>query len=444
MGNPAHGYCDGGLDHVVEAWTALVSRGAEVYPHGADREGEWPRARPPLPACARPGCSERAEDDGDAGFVHVGAIGGAENTTAPCPFLSDDHGCGKIGLEILGETMKRAILFLAFVVLVGLLAAGCMTAPTPAPPNPAEVAMTMAAQKVDAEATQMRIDIQFTATAQIVEVTRNVQNTQAAAAATEQFRADAQATDQQNRRDAAATEQQNRKDAAATEQRIRDDAATQQARRDAEATSEQGRRNVIGTSTAQQAAIWNGMTQQVAPTHDIWTQQAVYVKQTKEASDAEKAKLSADQQADKNTAEWVVPLLVVVAVVVVVAIVQIRRSRVQKFENEETGEVVGLLVDGEILVQPDLMPSPVLDLSGKTVTAPEVTDKATQNEVTRRAQAIKALQAMPTQAPSTNAALMANNVFGEMRKPPVIEVIEPGRASRVILDELSDQVIEEE
>lgn len=342
--------------------------------------------------------------------------------------------------------MTRTIILSVFMALViGFLIIGCVPAPTPEPQNPAEIAMTMAAQALDAQATEMKINMQYSATAQIIEVTKNVQNTQAALAVTEQARKDGVATDQQNRRDAAATEQQKRNDAAATEQRKREDAATEQARRDLEATAEQGRQNVIGTATAQQAEIWNGMTLAVAPTHDLLTLQAAHVEQTLAVNDAELSNLNVEQQTDKNTAEWVVPLLVALALVSVFAVVQIRRSRVQKVVNEEDGTVEGLLIDGDTLIRPQLMPGPVLDLSGKKAIAPDVTDPETQKEVTRRAQAIEALRAMPTTAPTANATLMANSVFGETKKP-VIQMLQPGQgsASRVILDELSDQVVEEE
>ncbi len=340
--------------------------------------------------------------------------------------------------------MKRIIILLVLALLViGLSLIGCATPPTPEPQNPAEIGMTMAAQAMDAKATQMRIDIQYTATAQVIAATQNVQNTQAAAAVTEQFRADAQATDQQNRRDLAATEQQNRRDAAAAEQRRRDDAATEQARRDSEATAEQNQQNIVGTATAQQQNIWNQATLEVLPTHAYWTQQAVFIEQTLAADQAKLSNLEVEQQKDTNTIDWLAPLLAVATIIVVFAIVQIRKSRMQKVVNEEDGTVEGLLLDGNRLIRPQLMPGPVLILDGETVRAPDVTDPETQREVTRRAQAIEALRAMPTQAPTANAALMTNSIFGET-KAPTVKVMPAMQLPREVLDELSDQVVEEE
>lgn len=333
--------------------------------------------------------------------------------------------------------MKRTIVFF---VLMPTMLMGCAT-PTPNV-NPAEIAMTMAAQKMDAEATKMRIDIQYTATAQVVEATRNVESTQAAMAVTEQFRQDAVATDQQFRRDAASTEQRKQDDAAATAQRQREDAATEQARRDMEATAEQDRQNVIGTGTAQMQAIWNAATLQVQPTHDLWTQQAVVVDQALATNIVELSNLNVKQQSDKNTLEWLIPFLIALGISTALILTMVRKSRTKEIRNEETGTVEGVVLDNHTWIRPQLLTGPVLELRG-TASVPLLADAETQNEVTRRAQGIEALRAMPTQSPTGNATLMANSVFGETRKP-VVEVLQPGQASRVILDELSDQVIEEE
>jgi hypothetical protein len=163
---------------------------------------------------------------------------------------------------------------------------------------------------------------------------------------------------------------------------------------------------------------------QVAPTHDLLTLQAAQVAQTMEVNDAQLSNLNVEQQTDKNTAEWAVPLLVVLAFVAVFAVVQIRRSRVREIKNEDDGTVVGLLVDGKTLIDMELMPGPVLDLSGKTVTAPEVTDKETQNEVTRRAQGVEALKALPVNIPAQMAAGLYNNVFGGGQEKPRIDFVE--------------------
>jgi hypothetical protein len=66
-----------------------------------------------------------------------------------------------------------------------------------------------------------------------------------------------------------------------------------------------------------------------------------------------------------------------------------------------------------------------LDLSGKTATAPKVTDDATQDEVTRRAQGVLALKAMPANMSQQTSASLYNNVFGNVtQEKPRIEIVD--------------------
>jgi hypothetical protein len=328
--------------------------------------------------------------------------------------------------------MKKMIIILLsgmFAVLAGCISA---TTPTPQPVNPGEVALTMMSQKIDAEATQMAVNVQFTATAQIVGATATAQAHIDAQATAEQARKDAQATVEQARKDAQATAEQARKDAQATEQQRREDiAATQMVMHD------------FWTATAQQQAIYNSMTAQVLPTHMIWTQEAVQQQQIIATNKVELSNLEVERQRKSNTLDALWKYAVATAMMIAAVIMVLRYSRVREIKNDETGVIEGLLVDAKHLIRPQLMPGPALDLSGDTVTAPQVVDKETQNEVTRRAQAIEALRAMPTERPTANAALMTNSVFAESKKP-VIQVLEAGQVQRKVLDELADQVVEEE
>jgi len=345
--------------------------------------------------------------------------------------------------------MKRIVLITFFDMALMLMAllVGCTSSnevpPTPQPISPGEVALTMMAQQVDAQATRMKVDIQFTATAQIVGATATQQAHIDAQSTAEQARKDAQATADQARKDAQATDARQRQDAMATEQQRRDDIAATQIVINMQATAEQAERNVVGTATAQQQAIYNSMTAQVLPTHAMWTQEAVRQQQIIATNEVELSNLEVVRQRKSNTLDALWKYAVATAAIVAAVIVVLRYSRVREIKNEETGVVEGLLVDAEQVIKPQLLTGPVLDLRGKTATVPKLVDAEIQNEVTRRAQAIEALRAMPTQQPNANATLMTNSVFTEPKKP-VIEVLQPGQTPRVVLDELSDQVIEEE
>ena len=301
---------------------------------------------------------------------------------------------------------KKIILALSGLLMIAAVLVSCATEPsvpmaTPTVVNPGEIALTMIMQKMDAEATQMMVNVQFTATAQVIAVTSTRQAYEAAIA-----------TDQQTRKDAQATDARQRQDVAATEQRKRDDAATEQAHRDAEATAEQYQQNVIGTATAQQAAIWNAATMQVMPTHNMWTKQAVEQEQKIATNQVELSNLEVERQQKSNTLQALGPYMVAFIAVIVGALVMVRYSRTREIKNEETGAIEAIFLDSRTMIRPQLLPGPVLDLTGKTPSVPLLTDSANQAEIVRRSQMAEALRAMPTQAPTQMAAGMMSSVFG--------------------------------
>jgi hypothetical protein len=170
------------------------------------------------------------------------------------------------------------------------------------------------------------------------------------------------------------------------------------------------------------AAVWNGATLAVAPTHDAMTLQAAYVAQTKAANDAELSNLNVKQQSQKNTIEWVVPLVLVAVIVIVFAVVQIRKSRVQKVENQDDGTVEAVIVDNKKVLRPQLMARPLMLLE---VDGEDVVDPGEQSEVTRRAQGVLALKAMPANMSQQTSASLYNNVFGNVtQEKPRIEIVD--------------------
>jgi hypothetical protein len=298
--------------------------------------------------------------------------------------------------------MKRNATFLLFVpVAVFVLTIGNACAatytpsdltPTPEPQNPGEIAMTMVAQKVEAEATQMSINVQFTATAQVVWLTQNAQGTQNAISITEQARRDAIATDNRMRQDAAAT----------------------QARIDAVSTAEQYQRNVIGTATAEMQSIYNSQTAQVMPAHATWTAQAIVVEQALATNQVEKSNLEIEQQRQKNTPEWFIPYSGVVLAAVVLSIWMLRRSRIFEVKNQQTGALESIIIDGVKSLRPSLQAGPLMIIEGKTgPTVPQVSQPEEQREVTRRAQGIEFMKAMADASAATPAGMgMYNDMFG--------------------------------
>lgn len=332
--------------------------------------------------------------------------------------------------------MKRSIIFTTLCIpLLLMLIAGCSSGGemygTPTPISPGEVMLTMAAQSVNAQATEMAVNIQFTATQQIKDATATQQQSYALATGTQQARMDAQATDQQARRDAAATQA-----------RIDAEATAEQNKRDAAATAEQMRIDALGTQSANATATWVVMTMTAMPPHATMTQLAMEQSVEIGQDEVELSGLKVKRQQQSNTLQALAPYTLAIGVFAMAALIMVRRSRVREVRNPETGGVELLIFDNQRGVQPNLLTGPVVEIEKGNVAVPLLADPAEQAEVTRREQAIRALQAMPSNPP-TNAVMMSNGVFGETRKPTV-EVLEPGQASRQILDELTGQVVEEE
>ena len=310
--------------------------------------------------------------------------------------------------------MKKIIVLFFSMLMVSGCGAGAYSAlptgtPTPSAMSEGDLLATMMMMQIGAKATEQSVGLRFTSTALVVQETQRVEATQAALAVTEQARRDAQATDQQARADTAATQQ------------ARDNmAATEQARADAAAAAEQARIDAQATSTAQQQAIWNAATMQVMPTHDMWTAQAVANAQALATNEIELSNLQVEQQRQKNSAEWLVPFLIALACTAVGSLYVMRRSRTREVTNEETGVVEGLLLDNALMIRPQLMTGPLMQLDGS-----DVVDAKEQSEVTRRAQAVEALRAMPTASPTATGAAMTNSVFGSATAAQRFTVLSP-------------------
>lgn len=320
--------------------------------------------------------------------------------------------------------MKRYSIFVILFFLAALLSAcgdadaptpAPMHTPTPAPVNPGEVALTMISQRVNAEATQLAVNVQFTATAQVIGST-----------VTAQARIDAQATSDQQRRDAQATSEKAAYIAQATEAQRRQDVAATQARIDAQATSEQAQRNMIGTATAQQQGWINGMTAQAAPTHDMWTAQAIRQEQIIATNQVELSNLEVARQRKKNTLQALTPYAVALMLVVGTLVWLMRTSRMREVRNPDTGVVEGLVLDNKVIIRPQLMPGPVMTgIDNGTLALPMLTDPQTQKEIIARDQAIQALSAMPT-SPAAGGVDMWNSMFGRADEESPYRVLTDG------------------
>lgn len=306
--------------------------------------------------------------------------------------------------------MKKYLLFLA------LFLTGCAT-PQPTP-NPAEVGMTMFADKINSEATQARIDSIFTATAQVYGVTATFQAVGTQEAVTQQARIDAQSTADQGRADAQATADQRRVDAQATQQRIDADATQAQARRDMEIQATQMRLDIESTQQAQATANAFVMTQQVAPTHNMWTQQAVEQQIIIGTNQVELSNLEVQQQRDTNTVDWAAPLSFAVFFAISAAIAVFIYLQTRELKDDD-GRIRGVIIKGKV-VRPDLFTGPLLDVKNQNM--PLLAPPAEQSRVTERAQMVDALSVMPVN--TSNAAAGAFNEYFSKQKEKPYDIVD--------------------
>ncbi len=299
--------------------------------------------------------------------------------------------------------MKRYVLLLAFLL------AAC----APSTPNPAEVGMTMFADKINSEATQARIDSIFTATAQVYGVTATYQAVGTQEAVTQQARIDVQATSDQARMDAQATADQRRADAQATQQRIDADATQAQERRNAEIQATQMRMDIESTQQAQATANAFMMTQAVAPTHNYWTQQAVEQQIIIGTNQVELSNLEVKQQQETNTVDWAAPLSFAVFFALAAAVSAFVYLQTRELKDED-GRTTVIITKGKV-IKPALFTGPLLDL--KNMDMPLLAPPAEQARVTERAQMVEALAVMPVN--TSNAAAGAfNQYFGQQKEKP--------------------------
>ncbi len=321
--------------------------------------------------------------------------------------------------------MKSVAILGLVVIAIFLLGvfASCSAPSAPATPNPAEVGMTMMADKVNAEATQARLGIIFTTTAQIVGATSTQQAQYIMATGTQQARLDAEATSQQSHAWAQATSDQARRDVQATQSRIDADATQEQARRDAEATSQQARLDMDATFRAAGTATAFVITQTAIPPANTYTAIANQQSIALANNNVQMSNLEVEQQRQKNTPEWVVPFLIAIIATIVGGIYAMRWSRVREVKDED-GTIRMVIFDNQRAVAPALLPGPVLTMTKEAVTMPLLTATVDeQARVTERAQAVEAIKAMP-QNPTSSSASAFNHYFGNDRQDVPFDVID--------------------
>jgi len=311
--------------------------------------------------------------------------------------------------------MKNTFAFLATIlalsvsILACTLPAGVGYVPTPtATPNAGEIALNMIQQQMAAEATSQIVGLQFTATAEILGAT-----------ATSQAISTAEAIAQQARMDAQATSDQTRADAAATQQRIDTVSTAEQARQDAMLATGQAIIAAQSTQSANATATFTALTLTAIPGDATSTQIAVDNQIAISAKNVEEAELDLQRARDTNILKAYGPWTLVIFLAALLGVVVWRQSRWYIIKNGY-GDVEGIGHDQK-LINPRYLPGAVIDL--KAMTMPQLTDKATQAEIIRNDQKIRALEAIPVN-PSESGRAAFDTFFSREKKEEPFEIIE--------------------
>jgi hypothetical protein len=313
--------------------------------------------------------------------------------------------------------MKKFIL-IVFLFLTACGSSGSYPYGTPTPtPNPGEIALQMMQQQMAANATAQVVGLSFSATAQVVGVTATANQLIIEGQRTEQARVDAAATSEQHRQDAQATSEQHRQDVQATQARMDADTAATQAA----AAAAQARIDAQSTSDSLATATFTVMTLTAIPPHATLTQIAVNNAIVVSTQEVERSELSLQQQRDTNVIQWLFPIIGAIFLFVGLALYFWNQSQVRVEKNED-GDIDVIIFKNQKAFKPALFARPMLDLV--TNDMPLLTDANTQNEVTRREQAIRALAAMPVH-PTGNGTNAFNDVFSTSQKrEDAFEIIE--------------------
>jgi flagellar motor protein MotB len=321
----------------------------------------------------------------------------------------------------------RKFIFIMFLFLTACGTSTGANTPT-ATPNPGEIALQMMQQQVSANATSQVVGLNFTATAQVVGATATANQLIVEGQRTEQARVDAASTSEQHRADAQATSEQHRSDVQATQARMDMDAQATQAYQAMQATqarddvnAKQARIDAQSTADSLATATYTVMTLTAIPPHATLTQMAVNNQIVVSTQEVERSALSLKQQRDTNVIQWLIPTIIAIFLAIVGAFYIYNQSRIREVRDED-GTIQVVIVDNKTMTVPALLAGPVLDLV--TNQMPMLSSPKEQSEVTRRAQAIRALGVMPVQ-PTASGAGAFNDAFSIPRKrDEAFEIVE--------------------
>jgi hypothetical protein len=200
-----------------------------------------------------------------------------------------------------------------------------------------------------------------------------------------------------------------------------------------------------GTQAAN-TKVATDLTAQFQPTSDMWTAQAITVIQTVEYGNAVRVDLSVQAQRSTNVINAILPSVVIVVVLISTIYIARRWLNVRAFSRDEHGRSKTLYIEkaGKTLgANVERIPVGLFSVDEEgNVTVPYLGDTNTQAEVTRRAQLVDAIQAVPP-GHEKQAANMANAEFGRGNQPARISFLGDG-SLRPVIEEADAKLLEDE
>ena len=161
--------------------------------------------------------------------------------------------------------------------------------------------------------------------------------------------------------------------------------------------------------------------------------------------------LAVERQEIKNKADAILPWTLVIAALIIAGALAYMGGQFREIRHNPDGTMNLPFLrtkTGWTLLRPDLLPMPAAAISRDSgVVEYQPTDNDEQAEVTRRAQAVLALRALPP-GRERQALQIASETFGGQNTSamPTVEILPPGNVAAIgpVLDELEGQVLDHE
>lgn len=211
----------------------------------------------------------------------------------------------------------------------------------------------------------------------------------------------------------------------------------------AAATATQGQKNIDDNNTA----VAGIATSAVLPTHQLWTQEAIYAVQTMDAGEAESVRLAVRRQQLKNGLDAYLPWGILLALAYVGGVGFMKFVQTRAHGRDAHGAVPLLEVatnDGRVFVDAPAMESGLVKVlkTGEVIRYAPM-DPNEQANINRRKQAIEAIRALPSELASVGKQMVSVE-FGRAGGGRVLVGQNAAGPMNAVIDEANRKFMEED